>query len=336
MKPNLASASAALGQAWQTRQRSFSALIAARFMQAVLSMLGASVLVWALLPLAPGDPALRTLHARGVENPRAAEISAMREELGLDRPAIAQYFTWLGRALRGNLSISYQSGRPVAEEIGRRLPATALLTGIALVLSIVLSLAGALTSTSFAGRFPDKLVQLFTQLGAACPSFLLGLLALQFVVIGFGWGRVVSGYSLGDVWLPALCLAIGRASEWTQLLRANLLEALGSPYTLVAAARGATRWRVLWRYALPNAFLPFLTVVGIGIGSLLGGAAIVETVFTYPGIGSYVVAAIAARDLPVVQGFVVISTLAYVTASLLVDVASTLIDPRLRTTRKVA
>jgi ABC-type dipeptide/oligopeptide/nickel transport system permease component len=331
MKLNLDKAKVAVGH-----QRSLPSIIAIRFIQAVLSMLGASVLVWALLPLAPGDPALRTLHARGVENPRPAEIAAMREELGLNRPVVTQYFRWLRRALLGDLSKSYQSGKPVSDEISKRLPATALLAGLALIFSILLALAGALLGAAFFERFPDKVVRLLTQFGATCPSFLFGLIALQFIVIGLGWGRIVSAATLGDVWLPVLCLAIGRASEWTQLLRANLLEALGRPYALVAAARGATRRRVLLRYALPNALLPFLTVIGVGIGSLLGGAAIIETVFTYPGIGSYVVAAIAARDLPVVQGFVVVSTLGYVTASLLVDVVSTMIDPRLRTARKVA
>ncbi|MGH9907108.1 MAG: ABC transporter permease subunit, partial [Pyrinomonadaceae bacterium] len=126
----------------------------------------------------------------------------------------------------------------------------------------------------FFEKFPDRFVRLLTQVGAACPSFLLGLLALQFIVIALGWGRVISTTSAADVWLPALCLSIGRASEWTQLLRVNLLETMDSPYVFVAAARGASRLRILFRHALPNALLPFLTVVGVGIGSLLGGAAI--------------------------------------------------------------
>ena len=326
----------ALGRAWRGRRGSLPAIIGVRFAQAVLTMLGASVLVWALLPLAPGDPALRTLQARGIENPRPAEIAAMREELQLDRPAVVQYFAWMARALRGNLSTSYQSGRPVSEEIGRRLPATALLTGLALVISTLLAMALALTGAAFYEKLPDKLVRLLTQMGAACPSFLLCLLALQFIVIGSGWGRVVASGSWNDVWLPALCLSIGRASDWAQLLRANLLEAMGAHYTVVATARGATRMRLLVRYALPNVLLPFLTVVGVGVGSLLGGAPIIEAVFTYPGIGSYVVAGVTARDLPVVQGFVVVSTFAYVTASFLVDVASVLVDPRLRRPKKAA
>lgn len=315
------------------RRGSWSRLIAARIGQAILAMFGASVLIWALLPLAEGDPATRVLQARGVENPRLIEIEAVRRELNLDEPRVVQYFGWLGRAALGDLSVSYQSGKPVAEEITKRFPATALLAFVAFLLSIFLSLAAALLSASYVNRTPDKLIQLLTQTGAAMPSFLLGLLALQFVVVGFGWGRVVSGSSISDVWLPALCLAVGRAASWTQILRANLLEALEARYTLVARARGATDWRVLCGYALPNALVPFLNVVGVGIGSLLGGAAIVETVFSWNGVGSYAVSAIGARDLPVVQGFVILATLSYIAANLAVDLLSAFVDPRLRAER---
>ncbi len=317
------------------RRESFPARIFARLAQAILAMLGASVLVWALLPLAGGNTATRILQARGVENPSEIEIEAVRQELNLDESLVNQYFIWLGRAVRGDLSVSYQSGKPVLEEIGARLPATVLLATVALVFAVVLSLFGAISSAAFYEKFPDRAVQFLTQAGAAMPSFLLGLLLLQFVVVAFGFGNVISGSSLSDVWLPAICLAAGRAAEWTQILRANLLEALNARFTLVATARGASRWRVLLRYALPNALLPFLTVVGIGIGGFLGGAAIVETVFSWNGIGSYAVSAIAARDLPVVQGFVVVSTLIFILASLSVDVLSALIDPRLRTEKPI-
>jgi ABC-type dipeptide/oligopeptide/nickel transport system permease component len=307
--------------------------ILTRLAQAILAMLGASIFIWALLPLAGGDTATRVLQARGVENPGALEIEAARRELNLDDSRIVQYFAWFGRAARGDLSISFQSGRPVAEEIAKRFPATALLAVVALVFSIILSVSAAVLSAAFYDKYPDRIISFLTQAGAAMPSFLLGLLVLQFVVVGFGWGKVVSGSSLADVWLPAICLAVGRASDWTQILRANLLEALKARYTLVARARGATRWRVLLRYALPNALIPFLTVVGVGTGALFGGAVIIETVFSWNGIGSYAVGAIGARDLPVVQGFVVVATLIYVVSSLLVDTLAALIDPRIRETR---
>ena len=312
------------------RRGSTAATIGARIGQAILAMFGASIIVWMLIPLAPGDPATRILQARGVENPREIEIEATRRELNLDKPLIKQYFIWLGRAARSDLSISYQSGKPVLQEIGARLPATVLLATVALVFAVSMAMLAAITSAAFYEKFPDRLIQFATQAGAAMPSFLLGLLLMQSVVVAFGFGNVISNSSLSDVWLPALCLSIGRASNWEQILRANLLEALNAPFVLVARARGASRWRVLLRYALPNALLPFLTVVGIGIGGLLGGAAVVETVFSWNGIGSYAVSAIGARDLPVVQGFVLVATFIYIAANLAVDLIAARIDPRLR------
>lgn len=302
----------------------------ARLAQTLLTLLGASVLIWALLPLTPGDPALRTLEALGNDNPRPAEVEALRRELQLDRSLPAQYLSWLARAVRGDLSVSWQSGRPVSAEIGIRLPATALLAVVTLLLAVALALALALIGAAFPNRWPDVAARVVTQLGASLPAFLLGLLLLQFVVIRYGVGQVVASGTISDVWLPAFCLALGRVAEWAQLLRAGLLEAMNARYTLVAAARGASEWRILLRYALPNALLPFLTVVGTGIGALLGGVAIIEAVFSWPGLGSFAVTAITARDMPVIQGLVMFSTLTYVLASLLADVASALLDPRLR------
>lgn len=305
-------------------------VIGGRVLQALLTVLGASIVIWALLPLAPGDPALRLLQARGVQDPQPQEIAAVRQEWGLDQPLHEQYVRWLSRAIGGDLSASYQTGRPVLEELGKRLPVTLRLTGLALVIALMLSVSAALIGTAYWERWPDQVLRFLTQIGAATPSFLVGLLALQYIVVGLGMGQVLSGGNTRWILLPALTLAIGRTADWTQLLRANLLEAMGANYTFVAAARGATKLRVLLRYALPNAALPFLTAVGVGIGGLIGGAAVVEAVFTWPGIGSYVLAAISARDFPVVQGFVVISVLAYVIVSLLVDVATVFLDPRIR------
>ncbi len=302
-----------------------------RFLQALLTVLGISVIIWALLPLAPGDPALRLLQARGVQDPTPEQIAAVRADLALDRPLPIQYVEWLGRAVRGDLSVSYQTGRPVLEELGRRMPATLLLSGTALLLALVSALGGGLLCAAYAERWPDRAIRLLTQVGAAAPAFLLGLLALRFIVVEFGIGRVLSGGQWQYVLLPAICLAVSRAADWTQLLRASLLDALGSHYIFVAQARGADKLRLLWHYALPNAALPFLTVIGVGLGGLLGGAAIVEAIFTWPGIGSFVLEAISARDYPVVQGFVALIGLSYVMASFGVDLLALALDPRLRT-----
>ena len=308
----------------------FLRLVLSRIGQAFLAIFGVSILVWALLPLAEGDIAERTLKARGVENPSALEIQAVSKEFGLEKPLVIQYFSWLSKAVRGDFSVSYQSKRPVLTEIFERLPATVLLAFAALMLSLVFSISGAMVSAAFYEKLPDRAIQFLTQASSAVPSFLLGLLLLQFVVVGYGFGNVVANVSLSGVILPSFCLAILIFGSWTQILRANLLEALNSRYALVAKVRGASEQRVLWRYALPNALLQFLTIVGIGTGSLLGGAAIIETIFSWNGIGSYAVQAVAARDLPVVQGFVIFATLIYIVSNLAVDIIVLWLDPRLR------
>ena len=311
-------------------RKSFARVIAARIGQAILSVFGASILVWALLPLASGSTAERILQARGVENPSETEIRHVREELKLDRPLIIQYFDWAKRAAIGDFSVSYESKRPVSIEIAERLPATLLLALTAFALSLIFSIPGAILSAAFYDKFPDRVIQFLTQTSSVVPSFLVGLLILQFLVVGYGFGKIVASVSFADALLPAFCLAFARFGDWTQILRANLLEAINSRYALVARARGASKIRILWRYALPNAVTPFLTVVGVGIGSLLGGAAIIETVFSWNGIGSYAVRAVAARDLPVVQGCVILTTIIYIGSSLTVDLLAMRIDPRLR------
>lgn len=311
-------------------------IVATRVVQAIAAALGASVLVWALVPLAPGDPAQRVLLARGVTDPEPHEVAAIRAELGLDRPLVEQYLTWLARAVRGDLSESYQTGRPVVEELLARLPATGLLAGVAIAIAVFAAVPAALLAAAWRGRWPDALLRGAALVGAATPAFLAGLVVLQVVVLYGGLGRALSDGHPGHVWLPALVLALGRAADWSRLLRASLLESLSSGYTWVAAARGATRFRVLTVHALPNALLPFLTAVGVGIGALIGGAAIVEAVFTWPGVGSYVVSAIGARDLPVIQGFAALAALTYVATSLTVDLLGSLLDPRTRKAVEVA
>lgn len=306
------------------------AQILPRAVQAALTALGASLIIWAILPLAPGDPADRVLRSRGVDHPLPAEVEAARAEFGLDRPLPVQYVDWLSRAVRADLSRSFVSGKPVRVEIELRLPATALLGMTALVLSLLFAMPSALIAAAFSNRWPDWLVRAATLVFAATPPFLVGLIFLQVLVVDHGIGHALSDGSPDQVWMPATCLALASAPMWSRLLRAGLMEALGSSYALVASARGARPSRVVLVHALPNAVVPFLHAVAIGVAGLLGGAPIVETVFTWPGVGSYVVSSINARDLPVIQAFAVIATLIYVGCSLLADTMAAIIDPRIR------
>lgn len=301
-----------------------------RIAQALLTALAACVIVWALLPLAPGDVATRVLLAQGVNDPTASEIAATHAELGLDQPLPVQFLTWLGRVFQGDLGQSFTSQAPVTQEILARLPATLLLLGLALVFSVLLSLAFALIAAAFQDRWPDRLIRLYTQIGAALPTFVFALLALSFVVVGFQMGRVLSDVSLSAALIPAFIIGLDRASGWTQLLRAGLLEGMASGYADVARARGASERRILLRHALPNALLPFLTAIGISVGALIGGTPLIEAIFTWPGLGAYLLEALTARNYPVIQAYVLIAALSYVVAALLVDLVAILIDPRLR------
>ncbi|MEM8789910.1 MAG: ABC transporter permease, partial [Pseudomonadota bacterium] len=237
-----------------------------RIGQAVLTALAASVIVWALLPLAPGDVAERVLLARGMQDLTPAEIAATRAELGLNDPLFLQFFNWLGRLFQGDLGQSFTSQAPVTEEIMDRLPATLMLLGLALAFSIVFSLLFALIAAANQDRWPDRLIRLYTQIGAALPTFVFALLALTFVVVGFQMGRVLADPSWSAAVIPAFIIGLDRAASWTQLLRAGLLEGMASGYAQIARSRGASERRILLRHALPNALLPFLTAIGVSVG----------------------------------------------------------------------
>jgi ABC-type dipeptide/oligopeptide/nickel transport system permease component len=295
----------------------------------ILSLLGAAVIVWALLPLAPGRPARRILLAQGVEDPTEIEMLRLEAALGLDRSLPEQFAAWLGRVVRGDLSVSWSTGEPVRDLLVERLPATALLALTALVLALVMAVPSALVSAAFHRRWPDAVCRVGSLIGTAVPSFVLALLALHVVVVGGGRGRVLASGAVSEVWLPALVLAIGIAATWARLLRATLLEALGATYSAVITARGASRTRLLLRHALPNALVPFLHAVGVTVGALLGGATIVESIFSWPGLGRMMVDSVGRRDLPVAQGFAVLATLVYVVTSTVTDAVSRCIDPRL-------
>ena len=303
-------------------------------LQAGLAAFGASVLVWAMLPLAPGDPVDMILAARRIEEPTAAQIAELRARFGLDLPLWQGYLHWLGGVLRGDLGLSWRTGEPVAEALLRRLPATLQLVGLSLAVSVVWSLALALIAVRWAGRWPDRLVMAYTRVFAAIPAFVLALLVLQFVIVGLGLGQVLSGGAGITLVLAAVVLGIDRAAGWTQLLRATLAEQMARGPADVARARGAREARILAVIALPPALLPWLTALGLSVGGLIGGAPVLETIFTWPGVGAYLLQALSVRDVPVIQAFVLIAVLAYVVVSSSVDALALLIDPRLRAPRE--
>lgn len=305
-------------------------LVAARFGQALVALFGMTLLIWALLPLTPGDPAERTLLGRGNLQPSQERIEALRRELGLDQPLYVQYGIWLGNLLQGKLGTSYQSKQPVEREIAGRAAATLLLAGGAVCVAIGLAVPMAIFAARYENRWPDHLTRVFALLGASLPSFWVGLLLLTFVAVRLRWTSVLATADLQHLALPAFTLGLSLAAVLSRLLRAGLLAEVGQRYAMVARARGAGPWYIMLRHALPNAGVPTLNAVALGIGALLGGAPIVESVFTWPGMGLYIVEAIGTRDLPVIQGFAVISAAIFILVNLCADLLAMALDPRLR------
>lgn len=301
-----------------------------RIGQALITLAGASVLVFGLLASTPGDPARRVLEARGVGEPSPAAIAATRAELRLDDPLPVRFLNWATGAVTGDLGISWKTGQPVAAEFVDRLPATLRLTGAALAIAVVLALLLGAVAAAAPGRWPDVVVRLVSLAMLVVPSFVLGLVVLDVLVVGAGLGRVIADGSWATVFLPALTLALVSAAGWGRVLRTALLEAGSATHLRVSRARGASAWRRLLTHQLPGAAAPFLTVVGLGSAALIGGAPIVESVFTWPGIGRYTVDAIDARDMPVVVAFTLVAVVTYVLTSLVVDLVCAIVDPRLR------
>ncbi|SDG88121.1 ABC transporter permease [Pseudonocardia oroxyli] len=305
-------------------------LVLRRLGQALVTLAGAGVLVFAMLAATPGDPARRVLEARGVTEPGPPAVAAVRAELGLDDPLLVRFGSWAADAARGDLGTSWRTGRPVSDEFAARLPATLRLTTAALALAVTAALLLGATAALGAGRWPDVLARGIALAVLVVPGFVVGIVVLDLVVVRAGLGRVIADGTWATVFLPALTLALGSIATWSRVLRTSLLEAGSAAHLRVSAARGASPRRRLLVHQLPHAAAPFLTMVGLGTAALIGGAPIVESVFTWPGIGRYTVEAINARDMPVVVGFTLVAVLTYVLAGLVVDLLCAAVDPRLR------
>ena len=320
------------GGRWAALRASTTGFVLARLGQGALTLLAASLVVWLLDVLAPGSPAQQVLSSEGIHNPSPAQLQQVSEQLGLDRPLIARYLTWLGNAVRGDFGTSYISGNPVRTELASRLGATLILAGAALAIVIAVAVVLGLVAAAYAGRWPDVAIRTLTVVCAATPAFILGLLILQVIVVKLGMGTVLADGSIHDVLLPALCVATGSMAVPTRVLRAAVITAAGEKYALLARARGARRTYVLIRHGLPNAIVPLVQALSLAAAWMIAGTVVVESVFNWPGVGSYLITSLQQRDLPVVQGGTLLATAGYILASLTADLISGLADPRIRST----
>lgn len=289
---------------------------------------GITLIVFLLLQFTPGDPAEILLRKEGIEPTREALESA-RSKMGLDDPLYLQYGRWLWKVINLDLGISYKTGEPVIKELLTRLPATLELTFASFSLMIFLSLSVGLLSARQSERSFDRIGIVLAILGASIPSFWLGLLLIYLFSVKLGWFPVMGRGGVVHLILPAMTLGFGTAMVQARLLRTSLGEVLRKDFIKMAMAKGLKRSRILFRHALPNALLPLLTTLGVVLGRLLSGAVIVETIFSWPGLGRLAVEAILQRDYPVIQGYVLLTAFIFVLINLCVDVGYRLLDPRI-------
>jgi peptide/nickel transport system permease protein len=265
--------------------------------------------------------------------PTLEAVDALREELGLNDPVYIQYGRWFRDVLHLDLGQSYRTGRPVAEEIFSRFPATLELTVAAIFFMLLISIPSGILAALHRHAFVDHLSRIWALAGASLPGFWLGLLLIYYFSVKLGIFPVMGRGGLDHLVLPAVTLGFGMAATYARLLRASMLEVLGQDYIKVARARGLKEKLIVGRHALKNALLPVVTAFGMSFGHLLGGAVIVETIFAWPGVGKFFVDAIFNRDYPVIQGYALFMAVVFVIVNLLVDIAYVFLDPRIRLER---
>ncbi|MBB1073352.1 ABC transporter permease [Rhodoferax sp. 4810] len=297
-----------------------------RLSATVIVIFGVCTLVFLLLHVIPGDP----IEALLGERAQAVDQAALRAQLGLDQPLTIQYVQYLTRLAQGDLGQSLQEQSSVTTLLAARLPATVLLAIAALTLAIGIALPLGVLAAQQHKRLLDMSAMTFSLIGLSMPNFWLGPMLILIFSLTLGWLPISGNDSPASLILPAMTLGTGLAALLARMVRASLLEVLNEDYVRTARAKGATEWQVLWHHALRNAWLPIITVLGLQLGGVLGGAVITETIFAWPGIGSLLVEAIKARDYPVVQGCVLLISLIYVSVNTLTDLAYLWLDPRVR------
>jgi peptide/nickel transport system permease protein len=290
-------------------------------------LLGVTVIVFGIMFLTPGDAAILMLG----ENAPAQELEALRERLGLNEPAYVQYGMWLGRVVRFDFGRSIRSGRPVTAEIGARVPATMELALLATLLSIVVGVPLGVLSATRPNTVIDHIATVAAFMGLAMPVFWQGLVMILLFAVVLGWlppsGRL-GGWEYYV--LPTITLGTSAIAAVTRMTRATMLETLSQDYVRTARSKGVRERSITYRHALRNAMIPVVTVIGLQFGSLLAGAVITETIFSWPGIGRLAIDSIRAKDFPTVQGVVMVFALLYAFVNLVTDLLYAYLDPRLK------
>ena len=310
------------------------AYIARRLMQTVLVLIFVSVIVFSLMHLIPGDPALVILGDQATPE----QIEALHRELLLDQPLWIQYLNWAGDVLQGNLGRSVSYKQSVTDLLATRLPITFHIGLVAFILSTAISIPAGILSAIRRGGWLDSIITLLTNLAMAVPVFWLGILGIYLFALKLGW-LPVQGYTspsenlalnTRQIIMPALCLAIVPLASLARQTRSSMLEVIRQDYIRTARSKGLTEWAVITGHALKNAIIPVITLLGMQLRNLVGGAVLVEQVFNIPGMGRLMVSGVFNKDFVVVQGTVMVVAVVVALSNLLVDISYGYFDPRIR------
>jgi peptide/nickel transport system permease protein len=296
-----------------------------RLLQTLLVILAVSILSYSLMYLS-GDPALVMAGADATVD----QVQLIRHQMGFDRPWYVQYAEYMNGVLHGDFGVSVRQNQPTLRLIAQRMPATLQLAGAALTLSLLVGLPLGVIAATNRQRLPDRLSMLFALIGQSVPPFWLAIVLTLIFSVQLGWFPVAGAGDVQHLVLPAISLAAFSIARNARMVRSSVLEVLGQDFVRTARAKGLAGSAVLIRHALRNALIPVVTLIGLEIGSLLGGAVIVETVFAWPGVGRLMIQAISGKDFPLVQTGVTVLATVFVLINLGTDLLYTYLDPRIR------
>ncbi len=310
-------------------------LILRRLMLAVLTLFIVSIIVFLAVEALPGDMATAYLGRDATPE----SLANLQEEFGLNRPAVTRYFDWFGGVIQGDLGDSLVRRKPVTELIGNRLRNTIVLAAISSMIGIPLAIFLGVMTGLMRDKLPDIIISTISIFAMTLPEFVTGTLLIFVFAIRLKWFPAITTVAtdakitelIPNIWLPVITLTLVMMAHILRLVRTSMIDVMVSDYVNMARLKGVPAWRIVWRHALPNAMLPTINIVALTIAWLLGGVVIIEAVFNYPGIGTLMINGISDRDLALVQGIAIILATIYIVVNLAADIATLLLNPRLRT-----
>lgn len=302
-----------------------TAFLVRRLIQSVLVLAGVSVFIFGLLQLS-GDPTGLLL----APDATAEDHDRLRKELGFDRPVYVQYLSYMRGVVQGDFGESIRSGQPALDLVLERMPATILLAVAAMALAIVIAFPAGVIAAINRGRLIDRVLMSLALFGQSIPVFFLGILMILIFGVKLGWFPVAGRGGISHLVMPMVTLALFSMARTARLVRSGMLEVMSSEYITTARAKGLRETTIVYRHGMKNALIPIITVLGLDLATLLGGAVITETIFSWPGVGRLIIFSIGARDYPVVQAAVFVIALTYIIVNLVVDVLYVYLNPRVR------